>query len=90
LSRGLAAAWTMFANGDRRATELRRAARAEVEKGATSVDYVDLADADSIAILADGSTVGDRALLAIACRVGTTRLIDNVVLGEDPSPPGVA
>jgi hypothetical protein len=25
-------------------------------------------------------------VVAIACRVGTTRLIDNVVLGEDPPP----
>jgi pantoate--beta-alanine ligase len=29
-----------------------------------------------------------RAVLAVAVRVGTTRLIDNVVLGEDPPPCG--
>jgi pantoate--beta-alanine ligase len=87
LSRGLAAAWTLFASGgERDAAVLRRAARAEVEPAATSIDYVDLADADSIAIFADGAMVPSRALLAVACRVGTTRLIDNVVLGEDPSP----
>ena len=29
----------------------------------------------------------DRApSLAVACRIGPTRLIDNVVLGEDPPP----
>jgi pantoate--beta-alanine ligase len=30
--------------------------------------------------------VGDRALLALAIRLGGARLIDNVVLGEDPAP----
>jgi len=90
LSRGLARAWKTFAGGERDAAALRRAARAEVERGATSIDYVDLADADAITVIADGARTGERALLAIACRVGTTRLIDNVVLGEDPSPPGVA
>lgn len=86
LSLGLAAAWRLFAGGERAAGVLRAAARAEVERVATSIDYVDLADPERIEIVADGATVGDRALLAIACRVGTTRLIDNVVLGEDPSP----
>jgi pantothenate synthetase len=32
--------------------------------------------------------VGSRALLALAIFVGTTRLIDNVVLGEDKDPLG--
>jgi pantoate--beta-alanine ligase len=73
LSRGLAAAWTLFAGGERDATTLRGAARREVEKVATSIDYVDLADADRIEVIADGATTGER-------------LIDNVVLGEDPSP----
>jgi pantothenate synthetase len=29
---------------------------------------------------------GDRALLAVAARIGGARLIDNVVLGDDPAP----
>ena len=88
LSRGLAAAWRLFTAGERGATILRAAARAHVEKVATSIDYVDLADPDRIDVITDGARTGDRALLAVACRIGTTRLIDNVVLGEDPSPPG--
>ncbi len=86
LSRGLAAAWRAFGRGERDASELRRAARAEVERGADSIDYVDVTDPDSLAPFADGARVGERALVAIACRLGATRLIDNVVLGEDPSP----
>jgi pantoate--beta-alanine ligase len=86
LSRGLAAAWRAFGAGERDAGALRALARAEVEKGADSIDYVDVADPASLAVFADGTRVGDRALVAIACRLGATRLIDNVVLGEDPSP----
>jgi pantoate--beta-alanine ligase len=65
---------------------LRRATRAVVEKDADSIDYVDVTDADSLAPFPESARVGERALVAIACRIGGTRLIDNVVLGEDPSP----
>jgi pantoate--beta-alanine ligase len=88
LSRGLAAAARAHAAGERRAGVLRATARTEVEKAATSIDYVEIADADSLAAFAEGADVGERALVAIACKVGTTRLIDNVVLGEDPPPAG--
>jgi pantoate--beta-alanine ligase len=87
LSRGLDAAWRAFEAGERRPRELERLAREPVDAVATSVDYVELRDADTLAAL-EGSA-GARAVLAIACRVGSTRLIDNVVLGEDPSPLGL-
>jgi pantoate--beta-alanine ligase len=86
LSRGLAAAARDFAAGERSAKVLRGLARAAVDAVATSVDYVEIATPDGLVPLADGAQAGDRALLAIACRIGTTRLIDNVVLGEDPAP----
>jgi pantoate--beta-alanine ligase len=84
LSRGLSAAARAFAAGERNAGALRRLALALVERAATSVDYVTLADADALVPIDDGADVGARAVLAIACRMGTTRLIDNLVLGEDP------
>lgn len=87
LSRGLGAAARAFAGGERRAGALRRLALAAVEPIATSIDYVTVADPDAIAPLPDDATAPERVLLAVACRVGGTRLIDNVVLGEDP-PPG--
>jgi len=87
LSRGLGLAARAFVAGERRAGVLRGMVRAEVERVATSIDYVDVADPKSLQVHADEAQVGERTLVAIACRVGSTRLIDNVVLGEDP-PPG--
>jgi pantoate--beta-alanine ligase len=86
LSRGLTLASRAFLAGERGAGKLRATARREVEAVASSIDYVDLADPVSLEVYADGAAAGDRALLAIACRIGQTRLIDNVVLGEDPEP----
>jgi pantoate--beta-alanine ligase len=86
LSRGLAAAWRAFGGGERRASTLRTLAREQVEAAADSIDYVEIADADSLAPFEGDAPVGGRALVAIACRIGGTRLIDNVVLGEDPIP----
>ena len=84
LVRGLDAASGAFAAGERRPRELERLARLPVEDVASSIDYVEARDADSLASL-DGSAA-PRTVLAIACRIGSTRLIDNVVLGEDPAP----
>lgn len=81
---GLDAASRAFAAGERRARELERLAREPVENVASSVDYVEVRDADTLAFL--DKDAGSRAVVAVACRIGSTRLIDNVVLGEDPPP----
>jgi len=83
---GLTAAWRAFAAGERRASVLTGLARASVEKVARSIDYVDVADADSLAVRRGDELVGERAVLALAIRLGPARLIDNVVLGEDGPP----
>jgi pantoate--beta-alanine ligase len=83
--RGLDTAARRFAAGERDARELERVARAPIEAVATSIDYVEARDADTLAPL---TAVDPRAVLAVACRMGTTRLIDNVVLGEEPAPLG--
>ncbi len=80
LSRALRVAQGAFALGERSPIELERLAREEVQRGADTIDYVSVVDADSLAPIA---AVGSRALVAIACRIGKTRLIDNFVLGED-------
>jgi pantoate--beta-alanine ligase len=49
-------------------------------------EYVTIADADQLHPSSDDTEIGERALLAVAARVGETRLIDSVVLGEDPAP----
>ena len=49
------------------------------------VEYPEARDAASLATLDDGRAVA-AVVLALAVRVGTTRLIDNLVLGDEPSP----
>ena len=82
---GLRAAVRLYASGERRAGALIAAARAPIEKIATSIDYVALADEHTVVPFAEDAVI-ERAVLAAAVRVGTTRLIDNVVLGVDPEP----
>lgn len=86
LSRALRAAHAAFERGERRGAALEALARAEVEKGADRIDYVDVVDSDSLTALRDQADIGSRALVAIACHIGKTRLIDNMVLGEDTVP----
>jgi pantoate--beta-alanine ligase len=83
---GLSAAVEAFAAGERRGSELVARARAPIAASATSIDYVTCADAETVTPFGDEVVVGERALLAVAARYGGTRLIDNVVLGEDPAP----
>ncbi|GIH75562.1 pantoate--beta-alanine ligase [Planobispora longispora] len=59
--------------------EIRRAARAVLDaEPEADVDYLILADPATFAEVGDDH--GGEAILAVAARVGTTRLIDNVVL----------
>jgi pantoate--beta-alanine ligase len=91
IPRGLSRAAGAFLRGERDAGALAALARAEVAGVATSIDYVDVADPGTVQVFAPGERVGERALLALAVRLGSARLIDNVVLGEDPPPiPAVA
>ncbi len=80
LSRALFAARDMYEKGERNAQEIRSAMRAmlEAEPG-VKADYVTVSDPESLEEL---DHIEGRALVALAARVGKTRLIDNVVLGE--------
>lgn len=82
---GLRAAARAFADGERDRARLSGLAREPIDARLDRVDYVALADADELTPL-EGSAVPERALLAAAAHLGSTRLIDNVVLGEDPIP----
>jgi pantoate--beta-alanine ligase len=84
LVRGLHSAAVRFGEGERSARELERLAREPIERAASSIDYVEVRDPDTLAAVAP--LAGPRALLAIACRIGSTRLIDNIVLGEEAPP----
>lgn len=79
LSKGLAAAESAFAAGERDAAALIAAARRVVDaEPRMRVDYLELRDAAELTPL---SRVERPAVLAVAAFVGTTRLIDNRVLG---------
>jgi pantoate--beta-alanine ligase len=82
----LSTATKAFGQGERDAESLAGMVRAGIELVATAVDYVEVADAETLKLFAAGDRVGERALLAVAVRLGGARLIDNVVLGEDPPP----
>ncbi|MEN0110285.1 MAG: pantoate--beta-alanine ligase [Planctomycetota bacterium] len=77
LSRGLRKAEALHAGGVRDAGELREAVLRELRAAAVEADYA--------AVLADGTVdpieaVTGPAIVAVAARVGRTRLIDNVRL----------
>ena len=80
ISEGLRAACAAFEAGERDARVIEAVARAPIERSFDAIDYVSVADADSLAPLA---RIADRAVLAVAARLGATRLIDNVVVGEE-------
>jgi pantoate--beta-alanine ligase len=84
--RGLSAAFRAYAAGERRAGELRRLVLGFVEPVASRIDYVSVAHPDELEPFSAEVDVGSRALVALAVFVGTTRLIDNIVLGEDKDP----
>ncbi len=78
--RALRAAESLWHTGERDAGRLQAAARAvlQSEPLVESVDYVSVVDADTMAAV--DAVSNQPAMVAIAARVGSVRLIDNVVL----------
>lgn len=85
---GLRGAWDAFDAGERDVERLIAKARAPILPRFDRIDYVALADADTLAPIQGQAP--QRCLLAVAAHLGGTRLIDNVVLGEDPRPGGIS
>ena len=86
--RGLSSAYRAHKAGERRVEFLIQ--RVTEELGAHSLDaqYASLVDADSLELLNSDAKCPERALIAVAAFCGKTRLIDNIVLGEDTDPLG--
>ena len=79
LSGALRAVQKAHQSGERSASRLEEIARAHlVERGVGEIDYVAVADAKTLEPLTQAE-VG--SIVALAARVGRTRLIDNVILG---------
>jgi pantoate--beta-alanine ligase len=82
LSRALRASVSAWEAGSREARQILSAGRFELEAAPPdSIDYFTLLDPDTLAAL-DDATLVKPALLVAAARYGSTRLIDNAVLGD--------
>ncbi len=80
LSRSLKKGQEAFEGGEKDVETLKKIVRDEIETEATAViDYVDIY---SFPALLPIKKAEQPALLAIAVKIGKTRLIDNVILGE--------
>ncbi len=84
---GLRDADAAYRDGERGVLALEAIARAPIEARFDAIDYVALADAESLETLAKpggGALLGPRPpVMLVAARIGSTRLIDNAVLGHD-------
>ena len=84
LNRALRAAGAALGEGERDAAAVRAAALAAMHEFGVEPEYLALVDPDSFSPVA---TVNGRVLVAVAARVGDTRLIDNALFqtrGGDP------
>jgi len=80
LSRGIAEARRLFAAGEREIGRLKGAVAAVIAAEPLAVtEYIELRDGNT---LEEVALAGRNTLLALAVRIGKTRLIDNGVLGE--------
>jgi pantoate--beta-alanine ligase len=84
IPRALAAAGRAWQAGERDPEALRSVVETGVRPQVDSIDYVEARDPDSLEVPARNAS---RVLIALAVRLGGARLIDNVVLGEDPIVP---
>jgi pantoate--beta-alanine ligase len=83
LSRGLRAAEAAVAAGERDAAAVAGAARAAMDS--VEPDYLALVDPESFEPV---QNVNGRVLVAVAARIGATRLIDNTVIHTAATPDG--
>jgi pantoate--beta-alanine ligase len=81
LFRAITRARELYAAGERSVAVLIRETRAVIgREAAAAVDYVEIRDG---ATLNELEVAGSSTLLALAVKIGTTRLIDNTVFGEE-------
>jgi len=79
--RGLVSAQKAFAAGERKTLTLEQIVRNSVATSFDAIDYVSLADPISL-VSCQTATVAS-AVVLVAAHLGSTRLIDNTVLGEE-------
>jgi pantoate--beta-alanine ligase len=81
LSRAIIRARELYRQGIVRVDELREESRKIMaDEPAVVIEYLEFRDGET---LEEVTTACSRTLLALAVRIGTTRLIDNCILGEE-------
>jgi len=89
--RGLSRACRSFSEGNRSAARLLEQIKFEIATATLDLQYAEVADPESLEPWSNREELPARALVAVAAYCGKTRLIDNIVLGEDSDPlPGGA
>ena len=82
LSRAIRTVRERYAAGERTAETLLNAAQELIRtESAASIDYLEFRDATTLETVA---TASHTTLMALAVKIGTTRLIDNTLLGDEP------
>ena len=70
----------LFREGKRNSEELKNeVGKVLRQEDGINIEYISLCDTET---LEDVESIGSKAVLAIACRIGKTRLIDNTILTE--------
>jgi pantoate--beta-alanine ligase len=83
IAEGLRAAYDAYNAGERSPGALAALARAPIERAFERIDYVAVADAETLQPLEAPSA---EMVLLVAAHLGATRLIDNLQLGRDRRP----
>jgi len=81
LFRALKAAQRLYFRGERKSSVIISAAERIIKKAPfTSIDYIQICD---MSTLKDVDRIKRKTIIALAVKVGTTRLIDNHIFGEE-------
>jgi len=80
LSRGLFAGKALYRSGERDAYKIREEVRRVIQASdGIDIQYVEIRDGESLGSV---ERIDSTAVIAVAARVGATRLIDNIILGR--------
>jgi pantoate--beta-alanine ligase len=80
LSKGLFAGKALYRSGERDACRIKEEVRRVIQSGdGVDIQYVEVRDGESLGSV---DRIGSTAVIAVAARVGATRLIDNIILGR--------
>jgi pantoate--beta-alanine ligase len=86
LPRALGALGRAFDAGERSVERLAELLASRLAEADVAVDYAALVDSRELAPLSSGMLQAGQGAVLLAARVGSTRLIDNTVLGVDTPP----